>query len=299
MCFTFGWPYCIERGCHENFLSCGGSVASLASTNAVDADYHLSCVCVLHCVLWTRVRVSYAMCVCCWSADRKQPLPPSARSYIQKIQKRKYSPHFDMHVDLFIYLPTFVWFLARANSIVVHTANAFTECIWSECDGAFYRNQFTIHMSHSSHCRTKYSSLFGKSILVRCPCISRWREQSSVCIPIQLECMRYQHTTCFRLSLAGARTHANTHRHGEREIDQTLVCVVNTSFSVWIFSNSSRSNRTTQVAQAEVCPFSAELRSVLCANNRYTVAVSPLFTFNTGYLIRLHNVPFIGNAMAI
>lgn len=48
-----------------------------------------------------------------------------------------------------------------------------------------------------------------------------------------------------------------------------------------------------------VLPLSAELRSVLRANNRYTVTVSSLFTFNTGYLIRLHNIPFIGNAMAI
>lgn len=39
VCYTFGWPYSIERSCHENFLSCGSLL--LTSTNA-DADNQLA-----------------------------------------------------------------------------------------------------------------------------------------------------------------------------------------------------------------------------------------------------------------
>lgn len=121
VCFTFGWPYCIERGCHENFLSCGSSVASFASTNAVDADYHLSCVLDIvccECALALDTRYAFAAEAPIESNRCRQPFTVIH----SKIHKRKYSPHFDMHVDLFIYLPTSVWFLARANSTVVHTA---------------------------------------------------------------------------------------------------------------------------------------------------------------------------------
>lgn len=90
VCSTFGWPYCIERSCHENFLSCDSSVVRLLAQT----------------LMLTIIRL-YVSPMRQYTDDATAQAP-TAYTYPKQTEKQastlRYFPHSIWNVDLFIYL---------------------------------------------------------------------------------------------------------------------------------------------------------------------------------------------------
>lgn len=97
----------------------------------------------------------------------------------------------------------------KKNSRTTQSHQDSTVIWWSKWDSTMSKS---IHDSHVALVALSYEccSLFGKSIPIY-KCISRWREQSSVCILIQWQCMRYHIQLVFGYRSFCARyTHTHT-----------------------------------------------------------------------------------------
>lgn len=154
VCYTFGWPYSIERSCHENFLSCGSLL--LTSTNA-DADNQLAV---------------YNFDGIHWSAASRIHTIHTVLAIFST-----FNP-----ICMFIYLFT------SASSISTTTHNSYAIRTLASQE----RDDVISNSVHNFMCRTHMLAalyaclcrvphvLFGIDSM--CKCISRWREQSSACI---------------------------------------------------------------------------------------------------------------------
>lgn len=207
VCYTFGWPYCIERGCHENFLSYGSSVVRLLAQTLM-------------------LKLLFQLCVSSVSLNAKSSLPPLSHStnilHIFNICMLIYlftsgllSEFHDAHATSPLHSH---W----QHSVAMNaTKNAIQKSVHNS------HVQFNTYVFRCVGCMSLYRHCLANRLSVGCVCISRWREQTSVCIPIH-KCMRYQHTiyNLFFVACAIVVNTASFLSHFGCDIQRIFVCTL-------------------------------------------------------------------------